>query len=81
MHWKGATDKMDSNIERELRSLEGERRLGKMAIMGYQHSIAEQLKSSMGKDMNDVLSGNKKVRLPLWQRLKHKFDVLLSYIK
>lgn len=68
---------MDSSIERELRSLEGERKMSEVAIRGYQHNIAEQLRSSMGEDIKEVLNGNKKVKLSFWQKIKHKFDVLL----
>lgn len=65
------------NLARELRSLEGERKMSEVAIQGYQHSIAEQLRSSMGEDMIEVLNGNKKVKLSFWDRMKHKFDTLL----
>ena len=68
--------KMDS-IERELRSLKGERKMNEVALMGYQHNIAEQLNSSMGEDMIEVLSGNRKVKLSFWQKLKHRIDTLL----
>lgn len=65
------------NLAKELRSLEGERKMSEVAIQGYQHSIAEQLRSSMGEDMMEVLNGSKKVKLSFWDRMKHKFDTLL----
>lgn len=67
---------MDS-IERELRSLMGERKMNEVALKGYQWQIAEQLKGTMGQDMNDVLAGNKEIKLSLWRKIKHKFDMLL----
>lgn len=65
------------NVERELRSLKGERKMSEVALMGYQHQLAEQLNSGMGEDIKEVLSGNRKVKLSFWQKMKHKFDTLL----
>lgn len=69
-----------SNIEynRELTTYNSEKRMDMLALKGLQWNIAEQLNGSMGKDMNDVLSGKKKVELTFWTKLKHKFNSFLS---
>jgi hypothetical protein len=68
---------MDKELNREITSLESEKRMDELALKGYQHSIAEQLNGAMGKDMTDVLSGNKKVKFSFWRRIKNGFDKLL----
>ncbi len=68
---------MNRETHMELRTLESEKRMDKLALMGYQHGIAEQLNGSMGRDMMDVLEGKKQVKLSLWERIKHKMDNLL----
>ena len=68
---------MDSEIRREITSLNGEKKMSEMAVRGYQNSIAEQLRSSMGKDMDDVLEGRKKVEFTFWQKIRNGFNRLL----
>jgi hypothetical protein len=48
-----------------------------LALKGYQWNIAEQLNGAMGKDMNDVFSGKKKIKLTFWTRFKHRFNNFL----
>ena len=57
--------------QKELTSLESEKRMGEVAIKGKQSMMAEMLKGSMGKDMDDVLSGRKSVTMPRKERAKH----------
>lgn len=71
---------MDSNVSRELQTLESEKRMDKLALKGHQWAIAQKLNNSMGQDMKDVLDGKKQVKLPLWQRIKHKIDTLLWHL-
>lgn len=68
---------IDREITRELTSLEGEKRMDKLALKGHQSSIAEQLNGAMGKDMTEVLNGKKKVKFSLWRRIKNSFDKFL----
>lgn len=68
---------MEKELNREIVSLNSERRMGELAIQGYQSSIARQLNGSMGEDMKEVLSGNRKVKFSLWRRIKNKIDKLL----
>jgi hypothetical protein len=68
---------MDKAMSRELQTLESERRMDKLALKGHQWTIAQQLNSSMGQDMRDVLEGKKQVKFSLWRRIKNSFDKLL----
>lgn len=68
---------MNKEMNRELQSLDSERRMDKLALKGYQWTIAQQLNSSMGQDMKDVLEGKKQVKFSLWRRIKNGFDKLL----
>jgi len=68
------------NIQRELTSLESEKRIDKAALKSFQTTFAERLNGSMGKDMKDVLSGVKKVKLPLMKRIKHKINMFLWHL-
>ena len=61
-------------ISKELRSLNGERALGNKMLDGQRNQMAEMLRGGMGRDMMDVLSGKKKVKLPWKQRFKRKMD-------
>lgn len=68
---------MEKELSREIVSLNSERRMGELAIQGYQSSIMEKLNGSMGEDMKEVLSGNRKVKFSFWRRIKNKIDKLL----
>jgi hypothetical protein len=68
---------MDKAMSREIQTLESEKRMDKLALKGHQWTIAQQLNSSMGQDMKDVLEGKKQVKFSLWRRIKNGFDRLL----
>ena len=68
---------MSREVNMELQTLESERKMSQMALKGYQWSIAQDLKGSMGKDMKDVLEGRKKVKFSRWRRIKNGFNRLL----
>ena len=70
---------MDREYERELTTLESEKRMDALALKGLQYSIAEQLNGSMGRDMNEVLSGKKKVELTFLTKVRHKLKTFLSW--
>ena len=69
---------MDSEYNREVTTYESEKRMDALALKGLQWNIAEQLKGSMGQDMNDVLSGKKQVKLTFWRKLRYRIDNFLS---
>ena len=69
---------MENDIEylKELRALKGEKTIGEMALNGKQTELAERLRGEMGQDINDVLSGKKKVKLSWKDKLKTKLAFL-----
>ena len=68
---------MEKELQREIQSLNSEKRMDKLALKGHQWTIAEQLNGSMGQDMKDVLEGKKQVKFSFWRRIKNSFDKLL----
>jgi hypothetical protein len=71
---------MDKAMSREIQTLESEKRMDKLALKGHQWTIAQQLNSSMGQDMKDVLEGKKQVKFSLWRRIKNSFDKWLWHL-
>ena len=69
-----------SNIaaNREKRALDNDILMSRRAINFQQRRIAEELLGDMGKDMDDVLSGKVKVKLPLLMRIKYKINFWLN---
>ena len=69
-----------SNIaaNREKRALDNDRLMSRRAINFQQRRIAEELLGDMGKDMDNVLSGKVKVKLPLLMRIKYKINFWLN---
>ena len=65
--------------ERELTTYNSEKEMDTLALKGHQWNIAEQLKGSMGKDMNEVLSGKKTVEFTFWAKLRFKINNFLSW--
>lgn len=69
---------MDKQLEKELMSLNGERKMSENAIRGHQWHMSQQLNGSMGKDMLDVLDGKKEVKFTFWQRAKNNLIRVLK---
>ena len=69
-----------SNIaaNREKRALDNDRLMSRRALNFQQRRIAEELLGDMGKDMDDVLSGKVKVKLPLLMRIRYKINFWLN---
>jgi len=63
-----------SELRMELTSLASEHRMGQAAIKSHQNMLSEMLNGSMGKDIDDVLSGKKQVKLTWRQKMKYKID-------
>ena len=72
------TAKTMNELDRELTTYKSEKRMDTLALKGHQWNIAEQLKGSMGKDMEEVLSGKKKVEFTFWTKLKFKINNFLK---
>lgn len=69
---------MEREIQREIQTLRSEKKMDELALKGHQWSIAEQLNGAMGKDMNDVLSGKKKVEFTFWTKVKYEINNFLK---
>jgi hypothetical protein len=54
---------MDRELEKELKSLIGERKICETEMKTHQTQISQMLNGYMGQDMKDVLSGKKTIKL------------------
>lgn len=63
-------------LDIEYRGLKSDQNMTRLAIKSQQQRMMEMLKGDMGKDIDDVLSGKKKVRPPFWTRVKNWFKRL-----
>jgi hypothetical protein len=67
-----------NEYDREVITYNSEKKMDALALKGHQWSLSEQLNGSLGKDMNDVLSGKKKVEFTFWSKLKFKLNNFLK---
>ena len=70
----------DLAVSREKKALDSEKNMSRKALSFQRNKIAEELLGVMGKDMEDVLSGKVKVRLPFFTRLKYKINFFVNKI-
>lgn len=63
----------DFNIDEELDKMNKEKKSLEMALDNRRNEIASMLMSDMGKDIDDVLSGKKKVKLSFFEKVKYSF--------
>lgn len=68
-------------ISRESTTLMSERRMSDMALKGHQAMLSDMLNGSMGEDIDEVLSGRRKVKLTFWEKLRYKLDAFLKHFK
>lgn len=73
-------DTIGAELLRELSTLEGERKMDKVALKGVQWQLSEKLNGEMGRDMDEVLSGRKLVKFSLWHRIRNFFDRILWHL-
>jgi hypothetical protein len=50
----------DVALDREITTLESEKKMSELALKAHQKSLAAQLKGSMGKDINRTIKKEKK---------------------
>ncbi len=67
-----------NEYDREVMTYESEKRMDALALKGHQNTIAEQLNGAMGKDMNDVLYGRKRVEFTFLEKVRHFINNFLS---
>ena len=71
---------MDRELEKELKSLIGERKICETEMKTHQTQISQMLNGYMGQDMKDVLSGKKTIKLSWKQKIKYKIDNFLKFL-
>lgn len=62
----------DALLNKELRGLESDRLMTKLAVENERDRYANLLKGGMGKDIDDVLSGKVVVKLTAKEKFKYK---------
>ena len=62
----------DFVLQREMRGLQGDLNMNKMAVMSVQQDMKEQLCGEMGEDITAVLKGERVVKAGVIERKKHK---------
>ena len=71
----------DYELNRELRGWKNDKIMTERAVDFEKNRWAELLKGEMGKDIDDVLSGKKKVRLTFNEVLNYKLKFYKNKIK
>ena len=67
-------------LNREVRNLENDKKMSILAIKNEQEKMARMLRGSMGKDIDDVLSGKVKVKLSFFEKIRYKVNFWLDKI-
>jgi hypothetical protein len=60
-------------IQREATTLESEKKMSKLALKAHQRALAEQLRGSMGEDINKTVKKNK---LTFWDKVDNFLKML-----
>ena len=71
----------DYELNREARGLKSDKIMTERAVNFEKNRWAELLKGEVGQDMKDVLSGKKKVKLSLKEKLFYTFRFYKNKIK
>jgi hypothetical protein len=66
-----------ATVDVELGLLKSDRNISKKMLESTRNMYADKLKGKLGKDIDDVLSGKKKVKLSLRERTKYFIDKIL----
>ena len=71
---------MDVQLEREIKALSGDLAMTKIAVNNIQKEMNDLLNGDMGKDIHEVLNGQRVVKLGVIEKYKIKFRKLLEMI-
>ena len=71
----------DYELNRELRGLKNDKLMTDRAVDAEKRIWAEKLRGEVGKDINDVLSGKKKVKLTFGEVVSYKLKYYKNKIK
>ena len=69
-----------AELNRAVKNLENDKKMSILAIKNEQEKMARMLRGSMGKDIDDVLSGKVKVKLSFFEKMKYKINFWLDKI-
>ena len=69
-----------NELNNELKGLNSDRALYKKELSTYQNKFSELLKNEMGKDIDNVLNGNVKVKLSFKERFSRFLDNIFNKI-
>lgn len=72
---------IDYELTRETRGLRNDKIMTERAVDYEKNRWAEMLRGNLGKDINDVLSGKKKVRLTFNEVINYKLRFYKNKIK
>lgn len=67
-------------LAREVRELKSEKNIQNIVLTAEKEKYAKLLRSEMGQDIKDVLSGKKIVKMSKWEIFKYKFNYYLNKI-
>jgi hypothetical protein len=71
---------MDIETERELREFKKEQDAFALELKKEQDKMSRLLHGEMGKDIKEVINGNKIVKLSFREKLKYKVNFILNKI-
>ncbi len=70
----------DSMINKELSTLESERKMSEIALKGHQNELARKLRGSMGEDIMKTIEPKKKDKNGFFHKVRNGFDNLLRML-
>lgn len=69
-----------NNINKELTNINNDKIIFEHELKTHRDNIAHMLKTDMGKDIDDVLSGKKIVTLSFFEKFKYKTKYYLNLL-
>lgn len=69
-----------NELEREIRGLEGDKRMTEMAVSTMKNMMSSSLKGEMGDDIDKVLNGERFVEVTVKEKFRFKLLSLLRKI-
>ena len=69
-----------NNINKELTNINNDKIIFEHELKTHRDNIAHMLKTDMGKDIDDVLSGKKIVKLSFFEKIKYKTKYYLNIL-
>lgn len=71
---------MRSELEREINLLESDRNASDKAIRSRMDSYSKMFQGEMGKDIDEVLSGRRRVKMAFREKMKYKIRYIIDTI-